>query len=471
MDDRISKHISKSLRYSCLHWASHLESATLDADTLDHLKHFINNLYLAWLEVLSVTKRVGLAPKMLSTLIECMEKNKQGNDKAREMYRFVTTFASVIAQSAPHIYLSALPFAPQQSVLFERYIKLFPRMLGIKSGGFDNWPPTQNVLFGHTDDVTSTSFSLDGKRIVSGSADKTVRVWDAETGQAVGAPLQGHSDVVTSVAFSPNSKRIVSGSDDKTVRLWDAETGQTVGAPFQGHDDAVTSVAFSPNGKRIVSGSWDNTVRVWDTETGQAVGAPFEGHSNTVTSVAFSPDGKRIVSGSYDKTVRLWDAETGQAVGAPFEGHRNWVTSVAFSPNGKRIVSGSYDKTVRLWDSETGQTVGAPLQGHDDAVTSVAFSPNSKRIVSGSDDRTVQTWDHKNVERDHVSLSVKSETGWILDSRSERLFWVPPHILPGLVTGGAFFIIAPFLTTTVDLSNFVYGESWVQCKERTETED
>lgn len=248
-------------------------------------------------------------------------------------------------------------------------------------------------LRGHKSSILSVAFSRDGKRIVSGSKDNTLRLWDANTGKAIGKPIQGHDSWVNSVVFSPDGKFILSGSLDNTLRLWDVNSRQQVGVPLRGHTSWVLSVAFSPDGKQIISGSRDMTLQLWDTATGNPIGPPLRGHTNNVLSVGFSHDSKRIISGSADNTLRLWDVDSGKPIGDPLEGHTNSVWSVAFDSDSKRIVSGSEDKSIRIWDALTGKAIGNPLQGHTNSVISVAFSPDGKHIVSGSDDNSLRIWD------------------------------------------------------------------------------
>ena len=222
---------------------------------------------------------------------------------------FVQYFAIPMAKSAPHVYLSTLPFAPTCSLVFMHYSSMFSQMLHIKSGRLSHWPSLEMVI-SHPGEVNSIAISSDGQHIVSGSYDKTICVWNTMTGELVAGPFSGHSDRVTSVAFSPDGQHIVSGSDDKTICVWNTMTGELVAGPFSGHSDWVTSVAFSPDGQHIVSGSSDKTICVWNTMTGELVAGPFSGHSSWVTSVAFSPDGQHIVSGSKDQAIYLWNTMT-----------------------------------------------------------------------------------------------------------------------------------------------------------------
>jgi WD40 repeat protein len=150
-----------------------------------------------------------------------------------------------MAKSAPHVYLSTLPFAPTCSLVSMHYSRMFPQMLQVKSGQLSHWPSLKMVL--HVGGwVNSIAVSPDGQHIVSGSQDQTIYVWNAMTAETVAGPFRGHSDSVTSVVFSPSGQHIVSGSDDQTICVWNAMTGEMVAGPFRGHSYGVKSVAFSP---------------------------------------------------------------------------------------------------------------------------------------------------------------------------------------------------------------------------------
>ena len=244
------------------------------------------------------------------------------------------------------------------------------------------------VLSGHGDGVSCAAYSPDGTRIVTASDDKTARIWDAQTGAQL-AVLSGHGDGISCAAYSPDSSRIVTASNDKTARIWDVRTGAQI-AVLSGHDDSVYTAAYSPDGTHIVTASGDKTARIWNSRTGAQL-AVLLGHGDGLNCAAYSPDGKRIVTASRDKTARIWDAQTGAQL-AVLSGHGSMVFSVAYSPDGTHIVTASGDKTARIWDARTGAQL-AILSGHGGFVISAAYSPDGMHIVTGSRDKTARVWD------------------------------------------------------------------------------
>ena len=259
-------------------------------------------------------------------------------------------------------------------------------------------------LIGHEDKVNVVAYSPDGTQILTGSSDRTLRLWNSQ-GESVGQPLQGHTDAVTAAAYSPDGQLIASGSEDKTMRLWNS-SGNPIGSPIVGHEDTVTAIAFSPDGQLIASSSDDGTIRLWDTQ-GNPIGKPFVGHEDGITAIAFHPNGRLIASASKDRTVRVWDLQGNQVI-PPWRKHRDLVNTVAFSPDGQIIASGGDDEQIRLWDLQ-GNEVSAPFVGHVGIIWSLAFSQDGETIVSASSDRTIRFWDLQGNEiepplRGHLGL-------------------------------------------------------------------
>ncbi len=211
--------------------------------------------------------------------------------------RFIALNIELVKAAAGHVF-SAFAFVPQDTRLFQTYRGMEGLNFGVVSGYERKWNPTISVMKGHEKDVNSVTFSGDDTRLASASDDRTVRLWDSQTGGEI-AVLRGHSSGVKSVVFSPDGTTLASGSDDGTVRLWDGQTGAEI-AVLRGHSGGVKSVVFSPDRTRLASASDDGTARLWDVQTGSEI-AVLRGYLDTVNSVVFSADAV------YDWAMRTWE--------------------------------------------------------------------------------------------------------------------------------------------------------------------
>lgn len=195
--------------------------------------------------------------------------------------------------------------------------------------------------------------------------------------------LSGHEGAVQSVAFSPDGTRILTGSRDKTARIWDARTGNLI-ETLNGHESAVQSVAFSPDGAKVATGD-DGIARIWDTYTGSLIDTLIE-HEGRVLPVAFSPDEAQTLTGFDNNTAAIW----GKIIRYLNLGPRRSVPSLAFSPDGKYIATVAAD-SLWMWDARTGSVIER-VRGHEGQVSSVDFSSDGTRILTGSDDNTAKIW-------------------------------------------------------------------------------
>jgi WD40 repeat protein len=286
-----------------------------------------------------------------------------------------------------------------------------------------------NTLFGHTDAVWAVAVTEDAQTLVSASADKTIKIWNLETGK-VRSTLEGHNDTVRAIALTPDDQTLISASGDKTIKIWDLQTsklkrtittnagpvwslaissdGQTLVSGHENgsikiwnfptgqllrrikaHNGRVFSVAMSPNGETFATGGLDKNINIWKLYTGERLRTITE-HQDAVRALIFSRDSNTLASASWDKSIKLWNVQTGELLHTLL-GHRSRVVTLSLGFDDTTLVSGSIDNDLKIWNMQTGQLVET-LPGHNDWILNITTSPTKKILVSSSKDQSIKVW-------------------------------------------------------------------------------
>ncbi|KAJ3497469.1 hypothetical protein NLG97_g1868 [Lecanicillium saksenae] len=412
--EAINSALPPELQYACLYWVHHLEKANAQLSDGGSIYAFLKEHFLHWMEALAL---IGRASDGLGFL-KALQLQTKGTSNPKllifleDAIPFLQPYMSIIISHPLQLYSSLLIFSPTTSEIrkiFEASNER-PRWICLKPRVKEYWDNCLQTLEGHDDAVISVAFSRDSTLVASGSCDRTIRIWRADTAECTQV-LTGHDGSVGSLVFSRDSTVLASGSNDDAIRIWHTNTNKCV-QMLQGQTGTVLSMAFSDDSTYLASGSDDTTLRLWHVETGNCVTMlTLKGHSDPISSIAFSHDMKHVASSSYDGTLRIWRADSGDCVrtlkghnqsvwragfssdstlvtSSAYAGHRAPITSMVFSHDATLVASSSDDNTVRIWDVSQGMCLHT-LSVHGGLIKSVAFSHDSTLVASGSKDGTM----------------------------------------------------------------------------------
>ena len=332
-------------------------------------------------------------------------------------------------------YATAVAYSPAGNTLLSASVQWF----GSSDITINRWDATNGLLTKQLKASGSQdiAFSPDCRYLFSLGA-----VWDIDSGSKI-QELSGTKEALTST-FSPDGKYVLSGNSEGSVTLWDIVTGRQM-LSVKAHNLSVSAVAFSPDGKYFATGSSDNAdnLKVWNLNTGQNI-RTFAKSIEYISAIAFTPDGRYLLSGnpSTNAILRLWDISTGETA-RTFSGHTNDVYAVSISADGRYALSGGLDATVRLWDMNTGEALKT-FRGHKGKVSTVAFSGDGKHVVSSSDDGTTCLWDIST--GNEIAQFIVFEDGeWVVIT-PEGFFNASPH--------GAQYLKVRFGNDVYSVDNF-----------------
>ncbi|KAH7120710.1 hypothetical protein EDB81DRAFT_814579 [Dactylonectria macrodidyma] len=433
--DMIGECISAELQYACLHWVSHLRGSQRPVKDDGDAISFLTEHLLHWVEVLGLMRRAreGVAIiQSLQTLVD-VELGSMASSLLDDVLRILQANFPVINAAPLQVYSSVLLFAPRTSFIKNHFKSAMPSWITLPPQTERDWDQCISTFEGNYYAISYISFSHDSRLVISGSSDKTIRLWDTETGGYI-LSLEGYYGSVESIAISRDSEFIASYSSGTTtavIRLWNVDTGECIkelkadrcnrcwlgfsqgsdlvasfstwnrtiwqrylntgeiAQPLAGFDGPVEAVAFSRDLALTAASAADShSIWVWSTGADSPM-RELKGDRNTIKYLVFSEDSTLLASTSCNVGVRLWRVSTGKCVRELFLDNRD-IRSLAISPN-SQLVAYSVLRDIWLWRHDINERVCVKLKGYS-PVGAITFSHDSTRLVSGSKDGLIRLW-------------------------------------------------------------------------------
>ncbi|GJJ05837.1 hypothetical protein Clacol_000024 [Clathrus columnatus] len=432
LPERVSSSISAPLSYASRFWVIHVSSTTFHPLLAKKVEEFLFHGFLMWLEVLSLLKAVNVAARLMSTLISwCsgQESHKSLYDFAVDGKRFVRLFGATIALSAPHIYLSALPFCPQDSIIYKTFIDRFPNILRVASEEIRHWPLSQRGT--NVGRVACTCFSHKGEYLAVLLEDGSFKLLDSETFDVLSTkgPLLFDRERVLAVQFLADEKKSLVFATQTRIYLFNIPTGSVTRLQNINIPPSAIDLTFSQDGKFVAS-FHSPTLIVWNLEKEEQVISIPSSQSTDLSYSFSSSDGGSFITYDVNIGVRVWDLELGTVLHGPFKRPVSDITNnpvptgnpmptfdanysrSIISQNGKHIIFIN-DTRLHVWNFRNNTTI--VLKGSKSWIARAIISPDGDCVISESLGRiTLRDMNGSKLHydtNDHLSCTAFSEDG------------------------------------------------------------
>ncbi|KZS88472.1 WD40 repeat-like protein, partial [Sistotremastrum niveocremeum HHB9708] len=448
------------LIYASIYWSDHLTKTAYNEELSSLLHTFVDCQFLYWLELLGAIGGIYVAVGAIRGMTEWAT----GNDDhlaefGKDAGKFVSNFADVIARSPPHLYISALPLAPESSLVSQQYLPRFSHIIDVRSGKQKLWSPV-DLVFGdrgdfQTKEVLSIAYSPDGTVLIAVTYNGLVWLWNPSTGQSIASFSETEASPACIVEISPDGRYFAVGSQRGDIVLRDFKTQALIWGPKSVGTQHIVCLRFSPNSETVWAGDKGGCLGAWEVRTGNNVVSVEELHSDDgrclvisidttrlacapirqslvlfhrdggdttwsdrrqittftdkVWALGFFPDGQGLVSGHDSGAVKIWDVESGDLLVDHSTAHTNQIYSLAFSSDGSFFVSSSFDQKIQLWDGSSGNPIGNGLSGFGEIHRSSAISADGKSVATAIGDGGIYLWDVAGM-KESALLAAKSGT-------------------------------------------------------------